>query len=280
MSPFALGLVVVAAILHATWNVFAKRASGGVAFIWLSFAISVCVYAPFAIGLAVLLRPQFGAVQLAFIAGNGALHLVYFVLLQRGYRSGDLSVVYPLARGTGPLLTVALAAVVFHERLSPVALGGALFVAAGIYLTASKRATAISVGYGIATGASIAAYTLWDKESVAFLAIQPLLYDFGGNMVRFAMLSPFVVGRRTELAHEWRVHRAEAAGIAVLSPLAYLLVLWALISTPVIYIAPAREMSILIGTLAGTLVFREQHGGRRFVAAAVMLAGIAGLAAG
>jgi drug/metabolite transporter (DMT)-like permease len=260
--------------------VLAKRASAGIAFIWLSFVMSIALYAPVAIGVAIATHAHFGPVQIAFIVGNGALHLVYFVLLQRGYRSGDLSVVYPLARGTGPLVTVAFAGLLFGERMSAIALSGALLVAVGIFLTASKRATPISIFYGIATGTAIAAYTLWDKQSVAFLAINVIVYDFGGNLARLAMLTPFILGRGAEIANEWRVHRLEAAGIAVLSPLAYLLVLWALIWTPVSYVAPAREMSILIGTLAGTLVFRERHGRRRFIAAGIMLAGIVGLALG
>jgi drug/metabolite transporter (DMT)-like permease len=266
--------------LHAGWNVLAKRASGGIAFIWLSFLMSIVLYAPVAVAVAIATHAHFGPVQLAFMAGNGVLHLVYFVFLQRGYRAGDLSVVYPLARGTGPLVTVAFAGILFGEKMSPLALSGALLVAAGIFLTASKRATPISIFYGVATGVSIAAYTLWDKQSVAFLANNPIVYDVGGNLARFALLSPFMLGRGAEIASEWRTHRFEAAGIAVLSPLAYLLVLWALIRTPVSYIAPARELSILIGTLAGTLVLRERHGRRRFVAAAIMFAGIVGLALG
>jgi drug/metabolite transporter (DMT)-like permease len=274
VSAAVLGLVLVAAMLHATWNVLAKRASGGIPFIWLSFLMSIVLYTPVAIAVAIVTHAHFGPVQIAFMAGNGALHLVYFVTLQRGYRSGDLSVVYPLARGTGPLITVALAGLLFGEKLSAVALCGALLIAGGIFLTASKRATPLSVIYGILTGASIAAYTLWDKESVAFLAINPILYDVGGNLARFALLTPFVIGRGADIRAEWRTHRLEAAGIAILSPVAYLLVLWALVTTPVSYVAPAREISILVGTVAGTLLFRERHGRRRFVAAGAILLGI------
>lgn len=108
MSAAVLGLVLVAAVLHATWNVLAKRASGGIAFIWLSFLMSIVLYTPVAVAVAIVTHAHVGPVQIAFMAGNGALHLVYFVTLQRGYRSGDLSVVYPLARGTGPLIAVAL----------------------------------------------------------------------------------------------------------------------------------------------------------------------------
>jgi multidrug transporter EmrE-like cation transporter len=274
VSAAVLGLVLIAAVMHATWNVLAKRASGGIAFIWLSFLMSIVLYTPVAVVVAIVTHAHFGLVQVAFVVGNGVLHLIYFITLQRGYRSGDLSVVYPLARGSGPLLTVAFAGLLFGEKLSLVASFGVLLIAGGIFLTASKRATPVSIAYGLLTGASIAAYTLWDKESVAFLAINPIVYDVGGNLARFALLTPFVIKRGADIAAEWRTHRSEAAGIAILSPLAYLLVLWALVTTPVSYVAPARELSILVGTVAGTLIFRERHGRRRFVAAAAILAGI------
>ena len=104
MTLFALALVLAAAFAHASWNLLAKRAGdGGPAFVWLFNALSLLIYAPLAVAVVVFQRPQLGPVELVFMFGSGVLHLGYFLLLQRGYGVGDLSLVYPLARGTGPL---------------------------------------------------------------------------------------------------------------------------------------------------------------------------------
>ena len=126
MSTFALGLILISAVAHATWNLYAKRASGGPAFVWLFDVASTLLYAPLA--LIVVLRPHAPITLLGFgfIAGSAVLHLAYFLMLQQGYRIGDLSLVYPLARGTGPMLSTTAAILVFGERPGPLALAGAV----------------------------------------------------------------------------------------------------------------------------------------------------------
>jgi len=286
MTSFALTLVLVAAALHATWNLLAKRAQGGIAFIYLYFVGACVLYAPVVAVATYLHPPHLGPIAIAFIIGNGVLHLIYFTLLQRGYQIGDLSLVYPLARGTGPLLATVAAIVFFGERPSPVALSGVLLIIGGVFLAsglhvARDARTRLSVAYGLATGTTIAAYTLWDKHAVAALAISPIVYDYWGNIARTVLTTPLVAGRRAEMAEAWRRYKWEALGIALLSPLAYLLVLWALIWTPVSYVAPARELSILFGTLLGVHVFSERGRARaRFAGAGLMLAGIVALARG
>ncbi len=290
MSPFTLALVVTAAVLHATWNVLAKRAGGGVAFIWLYFAVSLALYVPVVAIAYVLVKPHLTAIDWLFIAGNGVTHLIYFVLLQRGYRDGDLSVVYPLARGTGPLLSSLAAIVLLAERPGPFGITGLLLIVTGIFVGSGigrarpaagvARRIRLSIAYGIATGVSIAIYTLWDKYSVSVLAISPVVYDFWGNAVRTLLMTPFVLGRGAEIRDAWRRFRREVFGIAVLSPMAYLLVLWALITTPVSLVAPAREISIVIGAILGVRLFNEPAGPRRIAAAALMFAGIVALSRG
>lgn len=286
MTPFALGLVLSAALLHASWNVLAKRSGGGSAFVWLYFFLGMIIWAPVAAVAAAIVHPTFTPIIIAFILGNGVLHLVYFTLLQRGYRAGDLSVVYPLARGTGPLLATIAAIVVFHERPDPIAAAGIACIIVGIFAISATRAAfehrnaRLSVAYGLATGVSIACYTLWDKYSVGILLINPIVYDFWGNAARTALMTPLLAGRWVEVARAWREHKLEALGIAVLSPLAYLLILWALITTPVSYVAPAREISIVIGTFFGVRLFSEGFGRLRIAAATLMFVGIVALALG
>ncbi len=289
MSPTTLGLVLIAAVLHATWNLLAKRVTSDVtAFVWLTSAISFGMYLPVAALTIVLTHPAaLTPIDAVFIVGTGLIHLVYFVLLQRGYRSGDLSLVYPLARGSGPLLAALCAIVVFGERPGPwgfagigCILGGVVAATTGLPRTGDGRGR-LSIVYGLATGASIAAYTVWDKQAVSALAISPILYDVGRNAATAIVMAPWAAGRgRAAIARTWDASRREAAGVAFLSPLAYILVLFALVRAPVSLVAPAREISIVLGTLLGARFFGEGFALRRVLAAALMFAGIVALARG
>lgn len=301
MTTFALLLVLAAAVLHASWNYCAKRAGGGLPFVWLVGAI-ICsgyvgvlaIYARVHGGLAL----PAGAVM--WIVGSGVLKTSYSLFLQRGYRTGDFSLVYPLARGTGPLLSTLAAVAFLSERPSPLAAaGGIVIVAAIFWLTggfariaalgrgavAAEGATRpspwlSSVNYGIASGVFIAAYTLWDRRGVATLAIAPVLYDAGTAFTQIVLLSPFAWRRRAEVAREWRVNRRWAFGVALLSPVAYILVLTAMRFTPVSYVAPAREISIVIGAFFGAKLLKEADARRRLWAAAAMAVGVIALALG
>ena len=129
MSLAGLLLVLAAAVCHATWNLFVKMAGGGPIFLWLFSFIASLIYLPFAIYVLLFNRPDFDPVQILFILGSVLLHLGYFSLLQAGYRRGDLSVVYPTARATGPLLSTAFALLFLGESLSwQLALGGLILV--------------------------------------------------------------------------------------------------------------------------------------------------------
>jgi len=132
VTPTALGLVLVAAVCHATWNLVAKRVGGGPAFAWVFTAASSVLYAPLGIAALLIVRPELTAAAWLFILGNGLLHVAYLVALLHGYRVGDLSVVYPVARGTGPLLAALAAIVLLGERPTPVALGGVALIGAGV----------------------------------------------------------------------------------------------------------------------------------------------------
>ena len=285
MTPFALALVVASALLHAGWNLLAKRAgSGGAPFVWLYGACAALLYAPLALAAVLLLRPHLGPVELAFLAGTGTLHTGYFLLLQRGYRAGELSLVYPLARGTGPVLATAAAVAFFEERPSPLALSGLVLVAAGVFLLAGGGVrgpgAARASAYGVATGAFIAAYTLWDKHAVDALALPPLLLLWASTVGQALVLAPVAARRWEEVRAVWRAHRKEVMGVALFSPLAYALVLAALAFTPVSYVAPVREVGILFGVLVGSRLLAEGHLFRRLVASGAVVLGIAALALG
>ena len=220
------------------------------------------------------------------MVGSGVLHAVYFACLQRGYRDGDLSLVYPLARGTGPLLATVAAVVVLGERPGGLALvGGAVVVAAILWLAApAVRAGAPGTSWALATGVTIAAYTLWDKHAVDGLDASPIVYFWATEVGIVLVLAPFVAhaagGTRAAFLSSWRVDRRSALAVALLSGFAYILVLYALQLAPVSYVAPARESSVLIGAALGVGVLGEGDRRRRLGCAAAIVVGIAALALG
>jgi len=277
MSPGVLALVLGAAVAHAGWNLIAKGAAGGAAFVWLTTVASGVLFAPVLVG-GIDVNPA----ALAFMAGSGALHALYFVLLQRGYATGDLSLVYPLARGTGPLLSTAAAIAFLGERPTGLAVaGGAVIVAAVFSLAARPHGDATEGAvFALLTGVAIAGYTLWDKQAVDEHGLDPLTYYWGTNLANLLLITPWVLRNRERLDLAWRTSRMRAAAVGLLSPVAYVLVLEALARAPVSYVAPARETSILLATLLGVTVLREGDTRRRAMAAVAIVAGITLLALG
>lgn len=288
MSATALGLILVAAVLHATWNLCAKRAGGGLPFVWLVGAIICTAYVPVVTGYVLWRAPEIPWGAAGWILGSGVLKTSYSLFLQRSYRTGDFSLIYPLARGTGPLLSTLAAVIVLGERPSTLALAGAFLVIGGVFWVAGgtkllhqdRAHLRTALGYGITSGVFIAAYTLWDRHGVAGLAIAPILYDAGTALTQLALLSPFAVRRWPEVARHWREDRRWVFGVALLSPVAYVLVLTAMSFTPVSYVAPAREVSIVIGAFLGAKVLKEGETARRVGAAIAMATGVIALALG
>lgn len=286
MNNVALLLVVVSAFFHATWNLLAKRTNGGATTVWQYDVAATIIYAPIAIFLLFVQHVQIAVIGLVFIFGSACLHLGYFILLQRGYRVGDLSFVYPLCRGIGPFLATIIAITVFGERPTIIAFIGMLLVVGGVFLLVGGLTIIRRVRdhraflYALIIGLFIATYTLWDKQAVSVIRVQPILYEYFNTVIRMVLLAPYALRHTKEIRLEWRAHRWDILGIAILSPLAYMLVLTALVFTPVSYVAPAREMSVLIGTFMGTRLLAEGNTRRRLLSAVVILLGIIALAVG
>jgi uncharacterized membrane protein len=281
MGLVPLLLVLTAAVAHATWNLLAKRSEGGVAFVWLYGLAAVALFAPAALVQLALEASAVSPAGLAFMAGSGVLHAAYFTSLQRGYATGDLSLVYPLARATGPLLSVTAAVLVLGERPGLAGLlGAALIVAAVLGLVGGRPGghPRAAIGWALLTGTVTAAYTVWDAHAVTTLGQPVLLYFWGAEVTRALLLAPVALRRRRHVARLWRAARRTVLAVGLLSPLAYVLVLAALALAPVSAVAPAREVSIVIGAALGANTLGEGHGRRRVLAAGAILAGIALLA--
>jgi drug/metabolite transporter (DMT)-like permease len=288
LSFYALTLVVTAAFLHASWNYLLKKCGGGIGVLSLSAIVATVTLTPFSIALILTSGFAFTPAMLGMILGGGVLHLIYFLLLDRAYRAGgDLSVVYPLARATGPLLTIVVATLFLGERMSALALAGAVLIGiSALMLTGNPaklftRQAGAGVGFAFLCGCMIASYTLWDKQAVAVLLIPPVVFDWGANLSRIAMLTPMAMRREPgAISRAWRNHRTTVIAIGVLSPFSYILVLTAMVFTPVSYVAPARELAILFAALLGAHALKEGDATRRTIAALGMVLGISGLALG
>jgi drug/metabolite transporter (DMT)-like permease len=278
-----IALVFAAAIAHAAWNIAIKRAgTSGVTFLWLTFLVGGVLFAPVGIWAPVTSESRW---WLLLAVGSGALQVLYFLLLQRAYRVGDVSVVYPLARGTGPLLSVIFAIILLGERPGWLALVGAAVVIAGVVtigLAGGRAASTVhrpGVLYGLAVGVMIAIYTLWDAFAVTDGGMPAVGY-YWAVVSACLLLAPAALRQRTQLAPVARRHWRAILAVGILSPLAYVFVLLAFQLAPVSIVAPAREVSVVLVGLAGWLWFREPHPVQRLIGAAIVLVGVGLLSTG
>ena len=293
MSVAALSLVIAAALLHALWNVVAKKAGGDARFSLLLTGFQVLLWSPLGLWVGWAAVPRWGVAEWSAVVASAFANLVYFHTLLRGYAQSDLTVVYPVARGTGPLLASLGALVLLDESMGWVGALGLLLVIGGIFLVAGgtavwtkahdvaqRRRVFAGIGWGAGTGLCIAAYTLIDGYAIKVLAIQPVLFIFLCNVMRLPMHMPAALRDRPAFFEAARAQWRHALLIAVMAPLAYLLVLYAVQMAPVSHVAPAREMSMLFAALLGGKLLGESDRGLRIAGALCIGLGVAGLALG
>ncbi len=318
MSPTAIALILAAAIAHASWNLFTKQAAatGAVFFLELLAVAATVIYLPVVLITAAVTDPRLTGLSWVFLVGTGVLQAGYFLFLQSGYRLGDLSLVYPIGRGSGAMLAAIAGITLLGERPSPVAIAGIALIIAGVVAIslpspnasqatdtgtspaatspAATSATANSnpkvtinptansslkaVGFALITGLFIASYTLWDKYAVATLHTPPVLQGYAAFPFMAVVFWPSATREPDRLRRVWRDFRPQVLGAALLAPLAYILVLAALSFTAVSAIAPAREVSVLFGVLLGRRLLGEGGVARRLAAAAAIVAGIIAIA--
>lgn len=283
MHPLAVAAVLLAALTHATWNLAAKRAARARHFVWLYSAGSVLLYLPVVAWIIVAHRPQFGPLHWLALALTGVLHIGYSLLLQAGYRASDLSLVYPLARGTGPLVAFLAATFILGEPASAWSALGVVLVVTGILMvsglaSAGHKAPRAGIVLGMLTGTFVAAYTINDGWAVTTLMISPFIVDFTGNLLRLAVLSPMALGDRSGLLAEARAFRVPVLTVALLGPMGYILVLFAMRLAPIGHVAPMRELGTLVGMYFGARLLKEGVSPLRMAGAVLMVGGVITLA--
>jgi drug/metabolite transporter (DMT)-like permease len=294
--------------MHAMWNVAAKKANGDDRFALLTVLLTVLLWAPVALWIGVEQVGRWGWREWAVLSASAALHVLYFTTLLKGYRAADLTVVYPVARGSGPLLAALAAVLLLGESLSAVALLGVLGVCGGVFLiaggpglwrqlqrgaagpqvdgaeasrdAAQRRRVLAGLRWGGLTGALIAAYTVVDGYAVKVLLIAPVLVDYVGNVLRVPLLLATGLRSQAAFVQACRAQWRHALVVAVLGPLAYVLVLTAVTLAPLSHVAPAREVSMLFAALIGGRLLGEGDRGPRLAGALMMAVGVVALALG
>ena len=291
MPVNALLLVLGAALLHALWNIAAKHAGGDHRFAFVCSVLIALLWAPAAWWWGADELPRWGAAQWAAVVASAAVHTVYFLTLLRGYREADLTVVYPVARGSGPLLTAAAAMLLLGEPVSVLTVAGVVAVCGGVFFiaggpglwrgrhgAAAQARLQAGLRWGGLTGPLIASYSVLDGYAVKVLLMGPVLFDYLGNVLRIPLQLPLVWRDAAGLRRAWRTQWRWALVVATLGPLAYMMVLYALTLAPLSHVAPAREVSMLLAALIGGRLLGEHDRGARLLGAACIAAGVVALA--
>lgn len=293
MSLQAFALILLAGIIHAGWNIAAKKAGGDARFAFFTSILLIIVWAPLAWWVGRDAVPHWGWQPWALVAVSGVLHLAYYVILLRGYRKADLTVVYPLARGSGPLISTLVAVTLLGEELSRLGVLGVVGVVLGVFLIAggpslfrqrtdpaARHRLHQGLFYGVLTGVFIAGYTVVDGYGVKVLLLSPILIDYLGSCLRVVLLAPVVLRNVAEAKSLWLLQWRWALLVAVVSPIAYVLVLFAMQSAPISHVAPAREVSMLFAALIGGHLLREGDRMVRIGGAILIALGVTALALG
>jgi len=286
-------LVVLAGFIHACWNIAAKKAGGDVRFVAFTSVVLMVFWAPVGLWVGWQQVPAWGLLEWVLVLASALLHIVYFIVLLRGYRQADLTVVYPLARGSGPLMSSMVAIFLLGEQISALGLIGILGVVGGMFLIAGgpglwkaahdpQQQARVRTGifYGGITGLFIASYTVVDGYAVKVALMSPILVDYFGNLVRLVFLTPTLLRDRQAVWTLWLQQRRYALIVGIFSPVSYVLVLYALQVAPLSHVAPAREVSMLFAALLGGHLLGEKDRGARIAGAVLIAAGVMALGLG
>jgi drug/metabolite transporter (DMT)-like permease len=289
----ALALVLLAGLIHASWNIAAKKAGGDSRFAAFTGLVMMVFWAPLGLWLGMRQIPGWGLAEWLLVAASSVLHTFYYIVLLRGYRKADLTVVYPLARGSAPLLSSLTAILLLGESISALGLAGIAGVVGGVFLIAGGpglwRASQDQaqgervrkgMAYGLLSGAFIAGYTVVDGYGVKFLLMSPILVDYIGNLARVFLLAPAILRDTATARRMWTAQRKYALFVGIVSPVSYVLVMYAMQVAPLSAVAPAREVSMLFAALVGGQLLGEGERLPRLVGAGLIAAGVLALALG
>lgn len=289
MSALALLLVLTAALVHATWNYFLKKANATRPFWWLVYIITAIITVPALFLYDPDSLKNITPIGWLVIALSAPIHVIYGQVLQIGYKKSDYSIVYPTARGTGPLITVLSAVLILGDRPSFWGWIGIILILGAIVLLAmpqkiDKNTQSLRIRSGIfwgaLTGCFIAGYSFCDAWAVQqTTGLTPMSFYFPSIAVRALVFAPFIIMHANwkeeskEILTTPRLQKALAV-VTVGSPLAYILVLYAMTMAPLAYVAPSREVGMMIGVVLGGLLLKEKLSTTRLMGVIGMTLGV------
>ncbi len=272
MPLFAFLLVILAAALHALWNFAAKKASGNLSVIWVGLVLATIAIIP----LLFFLSPEqiFVTKAWPFILATGIIHAVYFFAVAKAYEHGDISVVYPIARGSGIAGTAMIACLLLQEKISSAGIVGILLISLGILLLGltniqQKR----GIFFSLLVAATIIGYSIVDKLGVGI--IHPLSYIFGMVLLTTIFLAPYMlINKRQELLLAMKNMKKYSLIIGLGSGGTYLIILFVFQMAPVSYVVAARELAVAIGALLGFIFLKEQFSAQKLLGIMGILIGM------
>ncbi len=272
MSLTLLSFILLAALIHATWNFFAKKSGGGLTVLWLGAALSTVATIPSAV--ATQMGNPIPREGLMIGCVSGLVHCAYWWALARMYEAGDISFAYPIARGTGVAGTAIGSLVWLHEPLSYTGALGIGAVCVGViamgYSRSGVRGKALAAA--LLTGLTITAYTLLDDRGVTTMAPPAYLaVETGVGAVALAILLRKHL--HAALLPAYRKHWKTVWIIGLGSPATYLIILFAYAAGPVGYITAVREFSVVIAALLGVVFLGERMSAARWAGVALIVAG-------
>lgn len=277
MFSIALFLVVASGLIHSIWNLFAKKSVNKVVFLWFCQWAAIMIFLPFTVRELVALGHPLQSIGLILLLVSVLLHGIYVLLLARTYSIGDLSQVYPIMRGTSPLLVPLIGVLILGEHLSITGWIGVVFIVIGISLIGGFRLGSFSelpstaVLLAFTTGLMITGYTVFDKIVLQY--IPPLALNEATNIGNLLALS-WIALRSGSIRTEWHINWKTIILGGVLAPGGYILFLKALQIMPVAQIAPMREIGTVFGTLLGVFILRESQGKQRIGASVLIVFGV------
>jgi drug/metabolite transporter (DMT)-like permease len=283
MSGIALSIVLASAFLHAGWNYLLKKSERKIVFIWWFLLMSMIIYLP--VFLFYFPRTSIPVEGWLCIVATGLIHGIYFWCIGGAYQRGDLSLVYPLARGSGPLFVPILAVILLREEVSPLGMMGIALIIGGIYCVHLRSFTSAAFlepfralrggasRWALFTGLAIASYSLVDKVGVGL--VFPPVYIYLMLLITWLMISPWVLIReRRWLKTEWQRRKGSIVVVGFLSGFTYLMILFALRMSKVSYVAAVREVSIVLSAYFGIVWLREKHGRQKLIGAIFITLGV------
>ena len=280
MPISALLLLVLSALLQTAYYGFYKRSADKQVFVWWFLLVAVAIYSP----ILILNRPVIPAQGWLCLLLSGLMDMVYFVSVGKAFEEGDLSVVYPLARGAPPLLITLGAVLLLGERLTFWGLLGILLVTVSLYLiNVRSRADLLRPlrslrerpsQLALLASASVSIHSVIDKIGLRY--IDPLSYGYLTLLFILLFFTPYILltEHRTHLMAEWRISKLGIGLAGVFIFLTYFLALTAMRLSHVSYVGSVRSVSVIFGTLLGALLLKEPHGAIRVLASSLVFVGV------